>query len=95
MTSRVTHVRLASEDIAIIDEAVLSGRFLHRSDFLRSAVRLQIHYLARQWLRETRTRPTPLPKLLASLRASRRAVYLELFTPSTASSGAYRQTARR
>jgi Arc/MetJ-type ribon-helix-helix transcriptional regulator len=81
MATQVTHVRLAPQDLAVIDEAVESGRFLDRTDFIRSAVRLQIHELAEQRLREARgrRRPTPLPKLLASLRASRKAVHREIW----------------
>lgn len=80
MASQVTHVRLAPQDLSFIDEAVESGQFLDRTDFIRSAVRLQIHELAKQRIRESRSnRPTSLPKLLASLRASRRAVHREIW----------------
>ena len=82
MASHVTHVRLAREDLAFIDDAVESGRFLDRTDFIRSAVRLQIHDLAKERLRDARSRrrgPTPIPVLLASLRSSRRAVHREIW----------------
>ena len=81
MASQVTHVRLTPQDLSFIDEAVESGSFLDRTDFIRSAVRLQIHELAKQRLRETRRRrsPTPLPELLSSLRASRKAVHREIW----------------
>ncbi|HKZ63813.1 MAG TPA: ribbon-helix-helix domain-containing protein [Thermoplasmata archaeon] len=82
MASQVTHVRLAPQDLAFIDEAVERGRFLDRTDFIRSAVRLQIHELAKERLRESRSRrrsPTPIPDLLASLRASRKAVHREIW----------------
>jgi len=82
MASQVTHVRLAPQDLAFIDEAVDSGRFLDRTDFIRSAVRLQIHELAKEKLREARSRrrrPAPVPGLLASLRASRKAVHREIW----------------
>jgi len=82
MASHVTHVRLAREDLAFIDDAVESGRFLDRTDFIRSAVRLQIHDLAKERLRDARSRrrrPTPFPELLASLRASRKAVHREIW----------------
>ena len=52
MESKVAHVRLPMAEYKYIDESIKDGYFTSRSDFVRSAIRLQIHETSKRKLND-------------------------------------------
>ncbi|MCK5561941.1 MAG: type II toxin-antitoxin system ParD family antitoxin, partial [Thermoplasmata archaeon] len=52
MASKVAHVRLPEAEYKFIDESIKDGYFTSRSDFVKSAIRLQIHETSKRKLND-------------------------------------------
>jgi Arc/MetJ-type ribon-helix-helix transcriptional regulator len=82
MTSKVAHVRLPEAEYRFIDESIKDGYFTSRSDFVKSAIRLQIHETSKRKLNDLMRKEKQKKSyndILKSAKASRRAVYKEIW----------------
>ena len=80
LPSKIAHVRLSEADFKFIDEAIQSGYFVSRSDFIKNAIRMQIYEISKRKLKEIardQNQKLPLDELLRSAKESRRQVYRE------------------
>lgn len=84
MPSKVAHVRLPEAEYKFIDEAIDNGYFSSRTDFIKSAVRLQIHETSKRVLadlkKKKRRKKISHAELLKSAKNSRKAVYREIWS---------------
>ena len=83
MPSKVAHVRLPEAEYRFIDEAIENGYFNSRTDFIKSAVRLQIHETSKRVLADLKKggrKKIPQAELLKSAKKSRKAVYREIWS---------------
>ena len=82
MRSRVTHIRLPEAEYKYIDESIKDGYFTSRSDFVRSAIRLQIHETSKRKLedmmRDNKSKRTH-NEILKTAKKSRKEVYKEIW----------------
>lgn len=82
MTSKVAHIRLPEAEYKFIDESIKDGYFTSRSDFVKSAIRLQIHETSKRKLNDLMKKEKQKKsynEILNSAKASRRAVYKEIW----------------
>lgn len=82
MKSKVTHVRLPEAEYKYIDESIKDGYFTSRSDFVKSAIRLQIHETAKRKLNDLMKNVKKRKshnEILRSAKESRRKVYREIW----------------
>ena len=82
MASKVAHVRLPEAEYKFIDESIKDGYFTSRSDFVKSAIRLQIHETSKRKLNDLmkkRKQEKSYSEILKSAKSSRRAVYKEIW----------------
>ena len=84
MPSKVSHVRLPEAEYKFIDEVIKNGYFTSRTDFIKSAIRLQIHETSKRVLTELkkkkRKKNISHAELLKSAKKSRKAVYKEIWS---------------
>ena len=83
MPSKVSHVRLPEAEYKFIDEAIENGYFTSRTDFIKSAIRLQIHETSKRVLadlKKKRKKKISYSELLKLAKKSRRAVYKEIWS---------------
>ncbi len=83
MPSKVAHVRLPEAEYKFIDEAIENGFFTSKTDFIKSAIRLQIHETSKRILadlKKKRRKKTSHVELLKSAKKSRKAVYKEIWS---------------
>ncbi len=84
MPSKVAHVRLPEAEYKFIDEAIDNGYFSSRTDFIKSAVRLQIHETSKRVLadlkKKKRRKKISHAELLKSAKKSRKTVYKEIWS---------------
>ncbi len=83
MPSKVSHVRLPEAEYRFIDEAIEDGYFTSRTDFIKSAIRLQIHETSKRVLtdlKKKRKKKISHAELLKSAKKSRKAVYKEIWS---------------
>jgi len=82
MKSKVTHVRLPEAEYKYIDESIKDGYFTSRSDFVKSAIRLQIHETTRRRLNDlmkNEKKKRSYVEIMKSAKESRRKVYKEIW----------------
>ena len=82
MNSKVAHVRMPEAEYKYIDQSIAEGYFTSRSDFIKSAIRLQIHETAKRKLNDLKSKrgeKTSLKEILKSAKESRKAVYKEIW----------------
>ena len=82
MVSKVAHVRLPEAEYKYIDESIKDGYFTSRSDFIKSAIRLQIHETSKRQLNDLMNRVKKrrsYNEILKSAKESRRKVYKEIW----------------
>ena len=82
MKSKVTHVRLPEAEYKYIDESIKDGYFTSRSDFVKSAIRLQIHETTKRKLNDLMKhvkKRRSYNEILKSAKDSRRKVYKEIW----------------
>lgn len=84
MPSKVAHVRLPEAEYKFIDEAIDNGYFSSRTDFIKSAVRLQIHETSKRVLadlkKKKKRKKISHAELLKLAKKSRKAVYKEIWS---------------
>ncbi len=83
MPSKVAHVRLPEAEYRFIDETIENGYFTSRTDFIKSAVRLQIHETSKRILadlKKKRRKKISHAELLKSTKKSRKSVYKEIWS---------------
>ncbi|UCE73165.1 MAG: hypothetical protein JSV56_08995 [Methanomassiliicoccales archaeon] len=83
MPSKVSHVRLPEAEYKFIDEVIENGYFTSRTDFIKSAIRLQIHETSKRILadlKKKRKKKISHTQLLKSAKKSRKAVYKEIWS---------------
>ena len=82
MKSKVAHVRLPEAEYMYIDESIKDGYFTSRSDFVKSAIRLQIHETTKRKLNDLmkkENKETSFNEILKSAKESRKKVYKEIW----------------
>ena len=83
MPSKVSHVRLPEAEYKFIDEVIENGYFTSRTDFIKSAIRLQIHETSKRVLadlkKKKRKKKISHAELLRQAKKSRKAVYKEIW----------------
>jgi Arc/MetJ-type ribon-helix-helix transcriptional regulator len=83
MPSKVSHVRLPEAEYKFIDEAIENGYFTSKTDFIKSAIRLQIHETSKRILadlKKKRRKKISHAELLRLAKKSRKAVYKEIWS---------------
>ncbi|UCE74986.1 MAG: hypothetical protein JSV56_04580 [Methanomassiliicoccales archaeon] len=82
MPSKVSHVRLPEAEYKFIDEVIENGYFTSRTDFIKSAIRLQIHETSKRILADLKKKKKKIShaELLKSAKKSRKAVYKEIWS---------------
>ena len=83
MPSKVSHVRLPEAEYKFIDEFIENGFFTSRTDFIKSAIRLQIHETSKRILadlKKKRKKKISHAELIKLAKKSRKAVYKEIWS---------------
>lgn len=84
MPSKVSHVRLPEAEYKFIDEAIENGYFTSKTDFIKSAIRLQIHETSKRILadlkKKKKKKKISHAELLRLAKKSRKAVYKEIWS---------------
>lgn len=83
MPSKVSHVRLPEAEYKFIDEVIENGYFTSRTDFIKSAIRLQIHETSKRVLtdlKKKRKKKISHAELLKQAKKSRKTVYKEIWS---------------
>jgi Arc/MetJ-type ribon-helix-helix transcriptional regulator len=83
MPSKVSHVRLPEAEYKFIDEVIENGYFTSRTDFIKSAIRLQIHETSKRILsdlKKKKKKKISHGELLKLAKKSRKSVYKEIWS---------------